>query len=221
MLARAPTVSALDVGVVSSGLVAAENAAAGRPPVAPPPGAPQAFAPPAPGRRSGAVPWIVAGAVAVVAVGAVVVAIVARGGREFPRAVPEEGAPLPASPADTAPEPGGPILVDGTTLTLTSVTQPEAYVDEFDGSTYTPPPGDALLVVEGIIEGPVKPVQDWEVSVSDEQGRTDSPGLTVTTEAPGKPGDVTWVFTVGGTSGSFTLQLPGGLTTELSPLLTS
>jgi hypothetical protein len=120
-----------------------------------------------------------------------------------------------------APEPGGgPISVEGITLTIISVTQPESYVDEFDNSRYRPGPGDALLVVEGVIDGPVDPVQDWEVSAADETGRVETPGITVTTSAPGAQGEVTWVFGVSATSSLFTLSLPGGQTVDLAPLLT-
>jgi hypothetical protein len=193
---------------------------AGEQPQTWPPPAPVASRPP---RRGSLIALLVALAL-VLAVGLPVALYVILRSDEAPeptsRARPVSSATPSPSPV-TAAGIDAPLLVDGLELQLTSADRQDRWVADLDGSVYRPnTQHDELLIVAGTVTGSVDVLQTWEVSITDSGGRSDDPGVTSTTSTEGESGgEVEWVFVVARNARSFSLNLPGGETIDLTPLL--
>lgn len=137
-----------------------------------------------------------------------------------------------SAPAD-APIP----IIENVQLQISHVKMLDYYGPLYD--SYKPASGDDKLLVirANWISLPsesgngTSDVSKWNVSVIDENGREDVPGLSINTggliigeqgeaEMVGQgKGFIDWVFPVADSSQSFTLHLPGEQTVNLDPFL--
>ena len=107
-----------------------------------------------------------------------------------------------------------PIEVGDIQLQVTSATTQDTY-DMGDQRMEPSSAADTILVVEASVsESPV----DLVVSVTDDNGRTESPSVTQTKTMSDEI-TITWLFGVSKTAQSFTLNLPGEIAIPLDSLL--
>lgn len=140
----------------------------------------------------------------------------------------QEDTKMPTGPppaAASSPSPVGqpgidePVIVEGLELQIASADLADSYTSEFSQEVFRPTsPQDTLLVVAGTVDGTVEDVHDWKVRVTEDQGERIKPGLTSTT-TEGSSAEVEWVFVVSKSAGSFVLNLPGGVTVDLTSVV--
>ncbi len=75
-------------------------------------------------------------------------------------------------------------------------------------------PDDVALVVKGEVLSGTSELQEWEVWLTDENGRNSTPGSIMTRLSPNGNPSISWVFYVTETHRSLTLYLPGGQTIQ-------
>jgi hypothetical protein len=123
--------------------------------------------------------------------------------------------------ADEVPGIDSPLKVGDVELRFTSATKQESYSVSFDQKMRPNEKNDLLLVVEAAVitgHADMDAVQAWGVSVQDEDGREDKPGMTQTGVMDGEE-KILWVFAVLGDSQSLVFKLPEGQKVPLDSLL--
>ncbi len=114
-----------------------------------------------------------------------------------------------------------PIPVGDVELQFTSATKQDSYSVSFDQKMRPNATEDILLIVEAdVVSGDLDMdvVQEWGVTVQDEGGREDKPGMTQAGIMDGEE-QILWVFAVSRASQSLTVNLPDGQTVALDSLL--
>ena len=123
--------------------------------------------------------------------------------------------------AGAVPGIDSPLTVGDVELQITSATKQESYSVSFDQKLEPGEKGDLILAVEAaVISGhaDMDVVRGWGVSVEDEDGREDTPGMTQTGTMNGEE-KIVWVFAVLADSQSHTINLPEGKKVPLDSLL--
>ncbi len=144
-----------------------------------------------------------------------------------PTAIASTTAPAQPSATATAPTPipgiGAPITIDGIPFQVTSIKKQDTYEVSFQQKFVPNSAADTCLIVEGTISTTeTEKVRKWEVSVTDENGRTSKPNLASTqTDGMGMGKAASWLFVVSKSARSITLNLPGGQTISLDTLSSS
>lgn len=141
--------------------------------------------------------------------------------------VPPTATPIPPTatpvPPTATPIPGieAPLTIARARLLVTSVEIQDSFElgpsQRFEPTSHN----DAVLVVETKTENATEGLaDDWEVSVTDENGRRSEPAITMTSVSQsGSVESITWVLIVARASRSFTLHLPEGQTVDLAHFL--